>query len=89
MSRSGCWSFSSNPDRLRPFNWFGLADIPLLPVPSDLAEAAREAHELLGWTMAALVILHVAAALWHHFLLHVGVLARMLPWARAKVQERG
>jgi cytochrome b561 len=83
------WIFSSNPDRLRPFDWFGLVDIPLLPVSSDLAEAAKETHELLGWTMAALVILHVAAALRHHFLLHDGVLARMLPWARAQVQERG
>jgi cytochrome b561 len=47
------------------------------------------AHELLGWTTTALVILHVAAALRHHFLLQDGVLARTLPWACAKVPERG
>lgn len=78
------WIFSSDPDRLRPFGWFGLADIPLLPVSSGLAGAAKEAHELLGWTMAALVILHIAAALRHHFLLRDGVLARMLPGLRRR-----
>ncbi len=79
------WIFSSNPDRPRPFSWFGLVNIPLLPVSSNFAAAAKESHELLGWAMAALVILHIAAALRHHFLLHDGVLARMLPW----VGQRG
>lgn len=78
------WVFSSNPDRPRPFNWFGLVDVPLLPVSSGFAEAAKESHELLGWTMAALVILHIAAALRHQFLLRDGVLAHMLPWARGR-----
>ena len=79
------WIFSSNPEKLRPFSWFGLADIPLLPVSSDFAAAAKESHELLGWTMAALVILHVAAALRHHFLLRDTVLARMLPGTRTRL----
>jgi cytochrome b561 len=73
------WIFSSNPEKPRPFSWFWLADIPLLPVSRDLAVAAKEAHELLGYAMAALVVLHVAAALRHHFLLRDGVLGRMLP----------
>jgi cytochrome b561 len=76
------WIFSSNPERLRPVSWFGLFELPSLPVTSGLAEAAKETHELLGLTMAALVLLHVAAALRHHFLLRDKVLARMLPWAR-------
>ena len=71
---------SSNPDKPRPFSWFFLFDIPLLPATPALAGAAHEAHELLGWTMAALVLLHVAGALRHHFFLHDRVLARMLPW---------
>lgn len=79
------WIFSSNPERLRPFSWFGLIDMPLLPVSEDLARAAKEGHEILGWTMAALVLIHVAAALRHHFLLRDRVLARMLPGGR----ERG
>jgi cytochrome b561 len=78
------WIFSSNPERLRPFSWFGLVNLPMLPVSSGFAVAAKEAHELLGWTMAALVVLHVAAALRHHFLLRDGVLGRMLPGAERR-----
>lgn len=74
------WIFSSNPERLRPLSWFGLITLPVLPVTSGFASAAKEAHELLGWAMAALVVLHIAAALRHHFMLRDRVLARMLPW---------
>ena len=38
----------------------------------------HEAHELLGYLMLALVALHVAAALRHHFILRDGILRRML-----------
>lgn len=74
------WIFSSDPDRPRPFTWFWQFDVPLLPVGHDLAELAHEGHELLGWLMAGLVLLHILAALRHHFLLRDGALARMLPW---------
>lgn len=76
------WMFSSNPEKLRPVSWFNLFELPNLPVSADLAVAAKEVHEILGWTMAVLVALHIAAALRHHFLLRDNVLARMLPWAR-------
>lgn len=63
-----------------PLSWFGLADIPKLAVtradPAYLI--GREAHELLGWLFVALVVLHVAAALRHHFLLRDRVLETML-----------
>ncbi|MCE7998026.1 MAG: cytochrome b [Rhodobiaceae bacterium] len=38
-------------------------------------------HWLLAWTAAAAVILHVAAALRHHFILKDDILRRMLPWS--------
>jgi len=76
------WIFSSNPERLRPVSWFWLFDLPVLPVSAGFADAAKEAHELLGWSMAALVAIHILAALRHHFLLRDNVLPRMLPWAR-------
>ncbi len=41
------------------------------------AGLGHEAHEILGWVMLALVLIHVAAALRHHFLLRDGLLARM------------
>ena len=37
-------------------------------------------HEIAFWTLAALVLLHVAAAIEHHVRQRDAVLARMLPW---------
>jgi cytochrome b561 len=76
------WLLSSNPERPRPIDWFGLFQIPVLPATPGLAGAAHEAHELLGFLMAALVVIHTAGALRHHFLLRDRVLERMLPGAR-------
>lgn len=63
-----------------PLTWFGLFDLPKLAVtrtdPAYLV--GREAHELLGWLFAALAVLHIAAALRHHFILRDRVLERML-----------
>jgi cytochrome b561 len=73
------WLLSSNPARPRPFNWFFLFDVPMLPATPAIARSAHEAHELLGWLMAGLVLIHIVAALRHHFLLRDKVLARMLP----------
>jgi len=78
------WAFSSDPERLRPFSWFGLFEVPLLPVSADLAGFAHEAHERMGLAMAGLVALHIAAALRHHFLLRDKVLVRMLRWRRPR-----
>lgn len=61
-----------------PVFWFGLP-FPKLAVEkgSALAEAGSEGHEVLGYVMLALVVLHVAAALRHHFILKDGVVRRM------------
>ena len=72
------WVFSSAGKY--PLTWFGLFAWPKLPVSKDspFADAAHEAHEVLGFVMLALIVLHVAAALRHHFVLRDGVLRRML-----------
>jgi len=36
-------------------------------------------HGYLGWTMLALVGVHAAMALWHHYVLKDRVLLAMLP----------
>lgn len=59
--------------------------LPVLPALEDKAGAeavAKQAHNLLAWLAVALVALHVAAALKHHFILRDDVLARMLPGRR-------
>lgn len=62
----------------RPLDWFGIP-FPKLAVEkgSQLAEVGYEAHEILGFVMLGLVVLHIAAALRHHFILKDGVLRRM------------
>lgn len=77
MPLSG-WAMVSGPKR-RPLDWFGLFDIPYLPVSPEVASLGHEAHELLGWGFLALVIVHISAALWHQFGLRDNLLARMLP----------
>ncbi|MBC7602484.1 MAG: cytochrome b [Ramlibacter sp.] len=73
------WMLVSGKATSKPFGWFGLFDVSPLPISKAASGVAHEAHGLLGYAMAALVVLHVAAAVRHHFVLRDGVLARMLP----------
>lgn len=63
-----------------PISIYGLFEWPKLAVTkgSALVEIAKEGHEVLGFLMAGLVVLHVAAALHHHFVTKDNVLRRML-----------
>lgn len=72
------WMLASG-GRKYPINWFGLVEVPFLPVSKAVAGGAANAHGLLGWVMLALVTLHVLAALRHHLVLRDSVLARMAP----------
>lgn len=73
------WMLVSGQPRSAPFGWFGLFDIPVLPISRAASGVAHRAHGVLGYLMAALVVLHVIAALRHHFLLRDGTLGRMIP----------
>lgn len=63
----------------RSIGFFGLFDVPKFNVIKDsmLAEISHEGHELMGFAMIALLVLHIVAALRHHFVLKDGMLARM------------
>ena len=63
-----------------PISIYGLFEWPKLAVTkgSALVEISKEGHEVLGFLMAGLVVLHVAAALHHHFVIKDNVLRRML-----------
>jgi cytochrome b561 len=65
---------------------FGLIELPALPIgPSDrISHLAHDAHELMGNAMILLLILHVAAALKHHFWDRDDVLRRILPFTRVE-----
>jgi cytochrome b561 len=59
---------------------FGLYQVPaLLAKDEALSKQLIEVHNLLGLVIAGLVALHVAAALYHRFIRHDGVMQRMLP----------
>jgi cytochrome b561 len=61
-------------------NFFGLFDVPRLVAKSDgLAKFTETAHLTLQYAVYALVLMHVAAALHHHWVRHDGVLRRMWP----------
>jgi cytochrome b561 len=72
------WLMSSA--RNFPVSWFGLVTLPDLIAPNRPAyELLHDAHELMAGTMFWLALLHVAAALKHHFIDRDNVLRRMLP----------
>ena len=78
MPLSG-WVMVSTGRTLRPLNWFGLFDVPYLSLGAGSHGIADTSHMLLGYLFAALVVLHIAAALRHHFLLRDTTLVRMMP----------
>ncbi len=60
--------------------WWGVLQLPmLLPASKPLAHALALVHATLNYTLAALVAVHVAAAIKHQFIDRDGVLSRMLP----------
>jgi cytochrome b561 len=69
--------------------WFYLFNLPNLTAPDrDFAKLTKELHDAGAWCLLALVCLHVAAAFWHEFARHDGVLRRMLPlWISPKEQR--
>lgn len=73
------WAMSSA--RGFPVSWWGLVQLPdFVPTHRPLYDALHEVHELLGYALAAVVLLHVAGALRHHFVKRDDVLRRMLPY---------
>jgi cytochrome b561 len=69
-------------------DFFGLFEMPVIVAKDyDAAVIYRNGHIWLGWLMFALLLLHVTAALWHHFLRRDATLAQMLPWGRPNTTD--
>ena len=62
---------------------FGAVPWPHLPLAPNLHQASLKAHELLSWIGFGLVLLHVAGALRHQFILRHSLLQRMAPGGSA------
>ncbi len=81
------WLMSSSGARKYSISFYGLFDVPFLPVAQDKAAANifAERHQLLGYIIAALIILHILAALKHHRFDKDDTVVRMLPTSRGRV----
>jgi|EndMetStandDraft_9_1072997.scaffolds.fasta_scaffold04869_5 cytochrome b561 len=61
-------------------SFFGLFNLPSLAEKNEPAsEPLFMVHELLGFAIAGLLVLHIGGALYHYFIRKDGVLQRMLP----------
>jgi cytochrome b561 len=76
------WAYSSSAGF--PIVWFGVLPLPdFVPVDRPLSEFLKPVHHWLSYALAALVAMHVAAAVKHHFVDRDGLLGRMWPAGRA------
>ncbi|MGA0612524.1 cytochrome b [Caldimonas sp. KR1-144] len=70
------WAYSSAAGF--PIVWFGVLPLPdFVPKDEALAKLIKPWHAVAAYTLLTLVVLHVAAALKHHFVDRDGLLARM------------
>ena len=75
------WAYSSAAGF--PIVFLGLWQLPdFVAASPDLADALKPLHKLSAYAMAALVLVHVAAALKHQFFDRDGLMLRMLPGRR-------
>ena len=74
------WLMSSTANY--PVTLFGWFQFPaLIGENHELHESLEEVHELLFTLMLVVTAVHIAAALYHHFILRDSVLRRMLPYS--------
>jgi cytochrome b561 len=79
MPMSG-WIMNSAGKRPLPLEWFGLFPVPAISGPNpDLRHLAHEVHEIGFYIAAALLAVHVLAALKHHFVDRDHTLSGMTP----------
>lgn len=84
------WAYVSVAPLNVPTMLFGVVEWPHMPFfegvsdRKEVAEIFAESHEIAAFTAIGLLILHVAAALKHHFISGDDVLARMLPIVRPR-----
>lgn len=80
MPLSG-WAMSSSYGY--PVSVFGFFTLPALVEKNEVrGELFAEIHELAGYALIAVIVLHVAGALKHHIIDKDNTLKRMLPFAK-------
>jgi cytochrome b561 len=86
----GIWMASLSPVDIRLFNGFNMSE--LAPASAGSVAGLRQIHFAVACLLTATIFGHIAAALWHHFVLRDDVLIRMLPfgglWQRLQAPDR-
>ena len=74
------WAMSgAHPADKNYASWFGLFNVPQFTSPDKAAAGAYEdRHILFAYVLLALIVLHVAAAIWHHYIRRDRVALRMV-----------
>jgi cytochrome b561 len=69
-------------------SWFGVFTWPNLIGKNERAfDWLRGTHDTLSWALFAIAVLHILAALKHHFWNKDDVLVRMLPFTKSEKQS--
>ncbi len=65
--------------------WFGLFSFPnLAPRDKALSQAGGQAHYVFAWAVGVILLLHLAAVVWHSLIRRDTVLTRMWPGFRPR-----
>ena len=80
------WLMVSAESRKWPISWFGLFNVPFLPVAQDkgFADSMGGVHQITAYLMIGLIAMHIAAAIKHHYFDRDNTVERMLPALRAR-----
>jgi cytochrome b561 len=63
-------------------DWFGLFRVPQITSPDRaVAQAYEDRHIFFAYVLLALIVIHIAAAAWHHFAKRDRVTSRMIDGA--------
>jgi cytochrome b561 len=73
------WAMAGTMRRPLDAGLLGFIPIPAIVTDRALKDQLESAHSLMAWTLAALVVVHIAGAFYHQLLKKDGVMQRMLP----------
>jgi cytochrome b561 len=72
-----------------PTAYLGLVPLPDPVAPDrELGQSLILVHNILGLALAALIALHIAAAIYHHFVLKDDIMRRMMPFMTVGGSDR-
>lgn len=82
------WLLAGTLQPAVPVKLFGFVPIPTISMfqSRGAREFLETIHELAAHVLIVMVVLHIIAALWHHFIQHDSVLRRM--WLRGQNRQR-